>query len=91
MTQEREEGRTITKFFVGVYADAKTAFDDLAAKGIGMPRTVMDLVLQLQEGGALRTLARELYTARTGRHLVKDSASDGVRRENGAEGQSEDR
>jgi hypothetical protein len=60
-TQEREEGRTHNKTFVGVYADAKTAFDDLAARGIGMPRTVADLVFQLQEGGAFWTLARNLY------------------------------
>lgn len=60
-TQEREEGRANNKVFVGVYADAKTAFDELAAKGIGMPRAVADLVSQLQQGGAFWTLARNLY------------------------------
>jgi len=59
--QEREEGRTNNKVFVGVYVDAKTAFDELAAKGVGMPRTVADLVSRLQEGGAFWTLARNLY------------------------------
>jgi len=60
-TQEREEGRAHNKVFVDVYADAKNAFDKLAATGIAMPTTVAELVSQLQQGGAFWTLARNLY------------------------------
>jgi hypothetical protein len=60
-TQEREEGRANNKVFVGVYADAKSAFDGLVANGIEMPRNVAELVSQLQQGGAFWTLARNLF------------------------------
>ena len=49
--QEREETRANNKVFVGVYANAKTAFDELATKGIAMPRTAGELVSLLQAGG----------------------------------------
>jgi len=60
-TQEREEGRANNKVSVGVYAEAKSAFDGLAANGIETPRRVAELVSQLQQGGAFWTLARNLY------------------------------
>lgn len=59
-TQERTENRINDKIFVGVYANAKVAFDALATKGIEMPRSVTELVAQLQRGGAFWTLARNL-------------------------------
>lgn len=60
-TMEREEGRAHNKVFVGVYSDAKAAFDELATSGIKMPCDVAELVSQLQQGGAFWTLARNLY------------------------------
>jgi hypothetical protein len=57
---EREEGRTYDKTFVGVYGNAKPAFDNLAASGVLMPGSVAELVTQLQHGGAFWNLAKNL-------------------------------
>jgi hypothetical protein len=60
-TQEREEYRTHDRVFTGVYSDAKSAFDKLAARGESMPRSVQELVSRLQSGGVFWTLAKNLY------------------------------
>jgi hypothetical protein len=60
-TQERTENRINDKEFVSVYTNAKSAFDRLADAGISMPRSVGELVSQLQQGGAFWTLVRNLY------------------------------
>jgi hypothetical protein len=60
-TQEREEGWTNDKVFDGVYANAKIAFDELAARGTRMPSSVAEYASQLQQSGGFWTLARTLY------------------------------
>lgn len=75
-TQEREESRTNDKAFRGVYADAKDAFEGLAAAGVQMPGSVAGLVSQLQEGGAFWTLAQDLYE----RVATKPTDNPAVRR-----------
>jgi len=59
--QEREEGRTNDKVFSGVFAEAKLSFDSAASAATVMPKNLADLILQLQEGGAFWTSARNLY------------------------------
>jgi hypothetical protein len=58
--QERTENRINDKVYVGMFANAKVAFDALANSGIEMPRSVAELVARLQQGGAFWTLARNL-------------------------------
>jgi hypothetical protein len=61
--QEREHARANNKVFVGVYDDAKPAFDGLFAAGTEkVPGSVSELVTRLQlKGGAFWTLAANLY------------------------------
>lgn len=59
--QEREENRAHDHTFVSVFANARPAFDELAANGTTMPGTVAELVGQLQVGGAFWTLARNCF------------------------------
>lgn len=61
--QEREHARAKNKAFVGVYDDAKPAFDRLFAAGTEkVPGSVSELVTRLQlPGGAFWTLATNFY------------------------------
>lgn len=61
--QEREDARANNKVFVGVYDNAKPAFDRLIAAGTEkVPVSVSELVTRLQlRGGAFWTLAADLY------------------------------
>jgi hypothetical protein len=60
-TQEREEGRANDKVFRDAYNGARRPFDKLAATGTRMPRSVSELISQLQQGGAFWILVRNLY------------------------------
>jgi hypothetical protein len=59
--QERESSRIHDKDFKDLYAKARVAFDELAATGVSMPRSVAHLVHQLQIGGAFWTLAKNIF------------------------------
>jgi hypothetical protein len=59
--QEREEGRTNQKVFVGVYSNARAAFDRLAVTGAPMPKSVAELTSLLQTGGAFWTLGKNIF------------------------------
>jgi hypothetical protein len=74
--EEREHGRTHNKTFVSMYAEAKRAFDKLAAEGVSMPGSVAELVIQLQQGGAFWTIARDLYD-----RVAKNPSDDAIIRE----------